>query len=70
MENANDEQINKLLGLVFDLDHLSNTIHFEGKKPHNLRNYVQEDTYNSIYHVSYNSLSCYDYLNLPKAYLY
>jgi len=52
LEDAEDEQLNILLGLVFDLDNISVTINNELKKPKTERNYVLEETYNSIYHVS------------------
>lgn len=52
LENAKDEQLNTLLGLVFDLDNLSVTVNKDLKKPNIERNYVQEDTYGAVYHAS------------------
>ncbi|KAL4084428.1 hypothetical protein QTP88_028250 [Uroleucon formosanum] len=47
---AKDEQLNTLLGLVFDLNNLSATINQEKKKSNIERNYVQEDAYIAVYH--------------------
>jgi len=52
LESAKDEELNALLGLVFDLDNLSVTVNKDLKKPNIERNYVQEDTYGAVYHVS------------------
>lgn len=50
LENAKDEQLNTLLGLIFDLDNLLVTVNKDLKKPNIERNYVQEDTYGAVYH--------------------
>jgi len=63
LEDADDEQLNILLGLVFDLDNISVTINNELKKPKTERNYVLEETYNSIYHVSNIYYYCHSLLN-------
>lgn len=63
-EDADDEELDTLLELVFDLDNLSLTINNELTKPKTERNYVLEETYNSIYHVSNIHHYCYLPLNI------
>lgn len=53
LENLNDNQLNTLMELVNDLDNISITMNNELKKLTNDRNFVLEDVFNSIYHVSY-----------------
>ncbi|XP_022179942.1 histone acetyltransferase KAT2B-like isoform X2 [Myzus persicae] len=50
LESAKEEQLNTLLGLVFDLDNLAVTVNKDLKKPNIERNYVEEDTYSAVYH--------------------
>lgn len=53
LENAENEQLEILLGLVFDLDNILFNIETELTKSKTERNYILEDTYHSIYRVSY-----------------
>jgi len=65
LESAKDEELNTLLGLVFDLDNLSVTVNKDLKKPNIERNYVQEDTYSAVYHVS----NIYNFIAFLKKFL-
>lgn len=51
LENAGDDQLDTLLGLVVDLDNILFNITTELAKSNTERNYVLEDTYNSVYRV-------------------
>lgn len=53
-----------MLEIVYDLDSLSITVTNELKKPNIERNYVLEDIYHSIYHVSRNNLYNFDFYKL------
>lgn len=64
MENISDKQLNMLLEIVYDLDSISITVANELKKPNIERNYVLEDIYHSIYHVSSNHLYDFDFCKL------
>lgn len=56
LEDAENEELDKLLGLVCDLEKLSANINNELTKPKIERNYVLEEIYNSIYYVINNLL--------------
>lgn len=52
LESIGDDQLNNLIEIAFDLDQLLSNLNNDLKKSNIERNFVQEDTYNSIYHVN------------------
>lgn len=61
--NAEEKQLNTLLGLLFDLDNIAVTIDNEAKNPEMKRDHVLEELYNSIYYVIiYNNYYLFDLL--------
>ncbi|VVC27197.1 Hypothetical protein CINCED_3A002170 [Cinara cedri] len=50
LKNIENDKLNILLGLVFDLDNIAFTLKHEFKQLTTERNFVLEDVYNSIYH--------------------
>lgn len=52
LDPIRDDELNHLVEIAFDLDQILNTLNNDIKKPNSERNFVQEDTYNSIYHVN------------------
>lgn len=51
LETIENDKLNTLLGLIFDLDNIAFTLKHEIKQVTTERNFVQEDVYNSVYHV-------------------
>lgn len=57
--SADDQTIDNMVILLFDLDNIALTIDTEAKKPIIERDYVIEEIYNSIYFVSFTNKTCY-----------
>lgn len=71
LETIENDKLNILFGLVLDLDNIAFTLKHELKQLTTERNFVLEDVYNSIYHVSNNNnYSCCYYFKFNKLILF